>query len=307
MARTSRPPVVPARGTGRAPWRTLQPAKLAAHLLATPQISDAAWTSELRLPGEARADFVCRVLGVRRPRAARQVARMAGVTATRGKGKRKSNAHLFRFDRQCGVDLVAGADEAGRAALAGPLVAAAVLLDYRTIRGPERRLLAELNDSKKISAAVRERLRPLVLDLAAAMATVIVPPDEIDRVGLHRSNLNALARALAGLQLPGGATLPNDTAMLVDGYALDGDLYRQVIRGDSQSAAIAAASIIAKTTRDRLMHDYAAAYPAYGFERHVGYITSAHSAAVVEHGPSPIHRLRNKARCYQQRLFDDPS
>jgi ribonuclease HII len=236
-----------------------------------------------------------------------KVGRMAGVTATSGKGTRKSNAHLFRFDRQCGVDLVAGVDEAGRAALAGPLVAAAVLFDYRTIRRPERRLLAELNDSKKISAAVRERLLPQVLDLAAATATVIVPADEIDRVGLHRSNLDALVRALAGLQLPGGAALPNDAALLVDGFALEGDRYRKVIRGDSQSAAIAAASIIAKTTRDRMMHEYAAVYPAYGFERHVGYITSAHSAAVVEHGPSPIHRLSYQARCYQQRLFDDPS
>ena len=88
---------------------------------------------------------------------------------------------------------------------------------------------------------------------------------------------------------------------------MNGDRYRQVIRGDSQSAAIAAASIIAKTTRDRIMHEYAAVYPAYGFERHVGYLTDAHSAAVVEHGPSPIHRLSYQARCYQQRLFDDPS
>lgn len=232
---------------------------------------------------------------------------MAAVTATRGKVKRKSNAHLFRFDRQCGVDLIAGVDEAGRAALAGPLAAAAVLFDYRTIGRPEQRLLAELNDSKKISAAVRERLLPQLLDLAAATATVIVPADEIDRVGLHRSNLNALVRALAGLQLPGGAALPNDAALLVDGFAVDGDRYRKVIRGDSQSAAIAAASIIAKTTRDRMMHEYAAAYPAYGFERHVGYLTGAHSAAVVEHGPSPIHRLSYKARCYQQQLFDDPS
>ncbi|MCP9488114.1 MAG: ribonuclease HII [Gaiellaceae bacterium MAG52_C11] len=236
-----------------------------------------------------------------------RLARAAALSATRGKGKRKSNAHLFRFDRQCGVDLVAGVDEAGRAALAGPLVAAAVLFDYRTIGRPERRLLAELNDSKKISAAVRERLLPQLLDLAAATATVIVPANEIDRVGLHRSNLNALVGALAGLQLPGGAALPNDAALLVDGFALDGDRYRQVIRGDSQSAAIAAASIIAKTTRDRLMHEYAAVYPAYGFERHVGYLTSAHSAAVVEHGPSPIHRLSYQARCYQQRLFDDSS
>ena len=169
-----------------------------------------------------------------------------------GKGKRKSNAHLFRFDRQYGLDLVAGVDEAGRAALAGPLVAAAVLFDYRTIGQPEQELLAELNDSKKISAAVRERVRPQVLDLAAATATVIIPPDEIDRVGLHRSNLNALVRALAGLQLAGGAALPNEAALLVDGFALDGDRYRKVIRGDSQSAAIAAASIIAKTTRDRI-------------------------------------------------------
>ena len=224
-----------------------------------------------------------------------------------GKGKRKSNAHLFRFDRQYGLDLVAGVDEAGRAALAGPLVAAAVLFDYRTIGQPEQGLLAELNDSKKISAAVRERVRPQVLDLAAATATVIIPPDEIDRVGLHRSNLNALVRALAGLQLAGGAALPNEAALLVDGFALDGDRYRKVIRGDSQSAAIAAASIIAKTTHDRVMHEYAAAYPAYGFERHVGYLTRTHSAAVVEHGPSPIHRLSYQAGCYRQRLFDEPS
>ena len=134
-----------------------------------------------------------------------------------GKGKRKSNAHLFRFDRQYGVDLVAGVDEAGRAALAGPLVAAAVPFDYRTIGWPEQQLLAELNDSKKISAAVRERLLPKLFDLAAATATVIVPADEIDRVGLHRSNLNVLVRALAGLQLPGGAALPNDAACWLTG------------------------------------------------------------------------------------------
>ena len=99
--------------------------------------------------------------------------------------------------------------------------------------------------------------------------------------------------------------LPNDAALLVDGFALDGDRYRPVIRGDSKSAAIAAAS--SRRPRDRIMHEYAAIYPAYGFQRHVGYITSVHSAAVVEHGPSPIHRLSYKARCYQQRLFDDPS
>jgi ribonuclease HII len=212
----------------------------------------------------------------------------------------QSNARLFEFDRQFGVDLVAGADEAGRAALAGPLVAAAVLFDYRTIGPPEQQRLAELNDSKKISPATRERVLPHVLDLAAATATVIVPPDEIDEVGLHRSNLNALVRALSGLQLPGGASLPEDTALLVDGFAVEGDQYRPVIHGDSHSAAIAAASIIAKTTRDRIMREYAATYPAYGFEHHVGYITTAHSAAVIEHGPSPIHRLSYKARCYQQ-------
>ena len=101
--------------------------------------------------------------------------------------------------------------------------------------------------------------------------------------------------------------MPNETALLVDGFALDGARYRQVIRGDSQSAAIAAASILAKTTRDRIMREYATEYPAYGFERHVGYVTKAHSAAVVEHGLTPIHRRSCQARCYQQRLFEDPS
>jgi ribonuclease HII len=200
---------------------------------------------------------------------------------------------LLRYDRGLGVRYVAGADEAGRGSLAGPLVVAGVLLDYQTLRGHRVRQLARLNDSKQVAAADREELLLAVLACATQVSVRVIPPGEIDRRGLHRSNLWGLRTVLADLG-------PRAEVCLVDGFRL-GPLavpHRAVIDGDTKSAAIAAASIVAKVTRDRVMRRLDALYPRYGFCSHVGYITPTHSAAVREHGPSDQHRLSFAAKCY---------
>ena len=201
---------------------------------------------------------------------------------------------LLRYDRRLDARLVAGADEAGRGSLAGPLVCAAVLFDYAALRHHRVRPLAALNDSKQLGRAERERLLGVIVAAASAIAVQIVPAAQIDRVGLHRSNLDGLRCCLAALSPPADICL-------VDGFRLgpEAPAHRAVIGGDSHSAAIAAASIVAKVTRDRLMQRLAARYPQYGFGGHVGYITRAHEAAVREHGPCPEHRLSFAAACYR--------
>ncbi len=198
---------------------------------------------------------------------------------------------LLAHDRALGVRHVAGADEAGRGCLAGPLVAAAVCLD---IECDIDDALEGLDDSKRITAARREQVATAIVGCARAIAVMVVPAAEIDRFGLHRSNLRALADALGAL-----GELPDQR--LSDGFAL-GDAapcHRAIPGGDRTSAAIAAASVIAKVTRDRYMHRVAAgAYPDYGFERHVGYITPEHSAAVRAHGTTPLHRRSFAAAAY---------
>lgn len=201
---------------------------------------------------------------------------------------------LLRYDRGLGARLVAGADEAGRGSLAGPLVCAAVLFDYEALRDRRVRPLAALNDSKQLRPAERERLLGAIVAAASAIAVHVVPAAQIDRVGLHRSNLDGLRRCLAALA-------PTADVCLVDGFRLgpDAPTHRAVIDGDTRSAAIAAASIVAKVTRDRLMRRLAAQYPQYGFAGHVGYITRAHEAAVRKHGPCPEHRRSFAAACYR--------
>jgi len=203
---------------------------------------------------------------------------------------------LIAFDRRLGVRLVAGADEAGRGSLAGPLVAAAVLLDYGELRGRRAATLARLDDSKQLLGEERERLLRAVLAASRRVAVQVVSPAEIDRFGLHRSNLRALSRALAALA--GEAEV-----CLVDGFRLGPSAppHRAVVDGDRTSAAVAAASIVAKVVRDRVMHRLDAVYPRYGFVSHVGYITPAHSAAVARCGPSEQHRRSFDARCYADR------
>jgi ribonuclease HII len=206
---------------------------------------------------------------------------------------RRTGRKLLQFDRKLGARFVAGADEAGRGPLAGPLLVAGVLLDYAKLHDHRVRPLACLNDSKQCSEADREQLFRAVVSCADRIVVRAVSPGQIDRVGLHRSNLAGLRGVLSELTPPA-------EVCLVDGFRL-GPLapeHRAVVDGDEKSAAIAAASIIAKVTRDRMMRRMDALYPAYGFRSHVGYITPKHSAIVREIGPSEIHRRSWRARAY---------
>ncbi len=188
--------------------------------------------------------------------------------------------------------MIAGADEAGRGPLAGPLVVAGVLFDLDVLRGPRARPLGQLNDSKQVGKELREELFFTIITCATRVSVHIFPPGVIDREGLHVSNLRGLRAALAACQ-------PADVC-LVDGFKLGPTAvaHRAVVDGDQKSAAVAAASIVAKVTRDRYMHTADALYPAYGFRSHVGYITPHHSAVVRRVGPSEIHRRSFQARCY---------
>ena len=207
---------------------------------------------------------------------------------------RRTGRKLLQFDRKLGARFVAGADEAGRGPLAGPLLVAGVLLDYAKLRDHKVRPLACLNDSKQCSEEMRERLFRGVLECAEKVCVRVIPAGDIDRNGLHRSNLAGLRAMLAALTPPA-------EACLVDGFRLGpaAPEHTAVVDGDEKSAAIAAASIVAKVTRDRLMRRLDALYPAYGFAQHVGYITPGHSVVVRARGPSAVHRLSFQALCYE--------
>lgn len=194
---------------------------------------------------------------------------------------------LFDFDVEyCNGGELAGSDEAGRGCLAGPLVAAAVVFDYSS-RGEGRfsQLEGRLDDSKKLSAVRREELFPVIISAASRFAVVIAANTTIDEQGLHRTNLQLLKRSLASLDPP-----PN--MALVDGYSLpDSEIEHQVLtRGDAISACVAAASVLAKVVRDRLMWRLHEQYPQYGFDHHVGYATRAHRQAIARHGICRYHR-----------------
>jgi ribonuclease HII len=168
-----------------------------------------------------------------------------------------------------------------------------VLLDYARLRDHRVRPLACLNDSKQCTEAEREELFRAVVGCAERIVVRAVSPAQIDREGLHRSNLAGLRAVLTELTPPA-------EACLVDGFRLGprAPEHRAVVDGDEKSAAIAAASIIAKVTRDRMMRRVDALYPAYGFSSHVGYITPGHTAVVRQVGPSEIHRRSWRARAY---------
>jgi ribonuclease HII len=202
---------------------------------------------------------------------------------------------LFSFDRGLGNRLVAGADEAGRGCLAGPLVAAAVLIDYDALSLSDRRALAGLHDSKQMSPDQREELYPAVLRGARRASIVIRCVRGIDDRGLHVTNIEALASALQRLA-------PGDAICLVDGFSLrDCPVpHRAVVGGDGTSAAIAAASVLAKVTRDRYMRRIAAEHRGWGFEEHVGYSTPEHRAAIERLGISPLHRRSFQSVAYSQ-------
>ena len=180
--------------------------------------------------------------------------------------------------------------------MAGPLVVAGVLLDYACLRDHRVRPLAFLNDSKQCSPERREDLFRAVVSCAERVVVRVIPPGDIDRNGLHKSNL-------AGLRAMLHALSPPAEACLVDGFRLGPTApeHRAVVDGDEKSAAIAAASIVAKVVRDRAMRRMDALFPHYGFRSHVGYITPAHSAIVRERGPCSLHRRSFEARCYAER------
>jgi ribonuclease HII len=212
------------------------------------------------------------------------------------KRKRSSGARLFKFDHGLGHRFVAGADEAGRGCLAGPLVAAAVLFDLERLRPSDVRLLSALNDSKQHTPEAREELYPRVLRVASRVHVVSRCAGGIDRRGLHRTNLAALRDALAGVAVPG-------CLFLSDGFSVGADFgwdTRAIVDGDATSAAIAAASIIAKVSRDRFMHRAATRHPGWGFADHVGYSTPEHRDAIRRLGVSPLHRLSFQSMAYQQ-------
>ncbi|MBS1878411.1 MAG: ribonuclease HII [Actinobacteria bacterium] len=203
---------------------------------------------------------------------------------------------LFAFDRALGSRFVAGADEAGRGCLAGPLVAAGVLIDYESLSMSDRRALSGLHDSKQMSEERRLEVFPGVLRAAERVSVVVRSAAGIDRRGLHVTNVEALGVALERLELEEGVMA------LVDGFALPRCRvpHRRVVGGDATSAAIAAASVIAKVTRDRYMREAALAHPGWGFEEHVGYSTPEHRAAIEEIGISPLHRRSFQSVAYSQ-------
>ena len=209
--------------------------------------------------------------------------------------KRSSGRRLFAFDRRLGVRWVAGADEAGRGCLAGPLVAAGVLFDLEKLTTRELRALSRLNDSKQHTHEVREELFPIVMRTATKVCVVSRCARTIDARGLHKTNLAALRDALLGVARPG-------CICLSDGFAVGSIGYEQraIVDGDATSAAIAAASIVAKVTRDRYMRRADALHPGWEFAAHVGYSTPEHRDAIQRLGVSPLHRLSFQSTAYQQ-------
>jgi len=177
-----------------------------------------------------------------------------------------------------GVRYVAGVDEAGRGPLAGPVVAAAVIL-------PAGVIIPGVDDSKKLNAAKRDALYEVILRTALAWGTGVVDHHEIDRCNILQATYKAMHQAIAALCI-----VPEH--ILVDGnrFAGTGIPFTTIVDGDALSHSIAAASIIAKVTRDRMLCELDRLYPEYGFARHKGYGTAAHRAAIIAYGPCPIHR-----------------
>ena len=179
-----------------------------------------------------------------------------------------------------GISPIAGVDEAGRGACAGPLVIASVVL-----HDPFAPELAVVRDSKEIPESKRDAVFELIQGIAASVSVVIVPAAEVDSRGVHAANLDGMRRAVHGLSIA-------PAYVLTDGYAIEGlgIPNRAVWKGDQVVASISAASVIAKVTRDRIMREMDLQFPAYGFAGHKGYITAAHTKALNEHGPCAQHR-----------------
>ena len=179
-----------------------------------------------------------------------------------------------------GITPLAGVDEAGRGACAGPLVVASVIL-----KDPHSQDLHLVRDSKELSEKMREEQFDVVRAAALSVSVVIISNEEIDARGVHAANLDGMRRAVQGLD-----TTP--AYVLTDGYAIEGLALPNlaVWKGDQVVTCISAASIIAKVTRDRIMRELDLTYPNYGFKSHKGYITKTHTDALIAHGVTPVHR-----------------
>ncbi|WP_033424234.1 ribonuclease HII [Actinomadura flavalba] len=196
----------------------------------------------------------------------------------------RRDAGLYAYERALahgGFTTVAGVDEAGRGACAGPLVVGAAILP------PGRRGAIEgLMDSKLLTPARRERVYDEIMAKAVAWSAIVIPGHDIDRIGVHRCNITGMRRALVALDR-------RPDYVLSDGFRVPGvDVPSlAVIKGDRVAACVAAASVIAKVTRDRIMTGLHERYPAYGFDVHKGYVTREHAAALAHHGPCAEHRF----------------
>lgn len=197
----------------------------------------------------------------------------------------RRDAGLYGYERalrRVGIEPVAGVDEAGRGACAGPLVAGAVILPPG-----KAGIVPGLADSKLLTEKARDRAYDEIVRRALAWSVVVIDSEECDRLGMHVANVEALRRAVALLDL-------RPAYVLTDGFPVDGfDVPGLAIwKGDRVAACIAAASVIAKVTRDRIMTSLDADWPAYDFKTHKGYVTEVHNVALAAHGPCPVHRMR---------------
>ena len=188
---------------------------------------------------------------------------------------------LYQYEYEAherGMEYIAGVDEAGRGPLAGPVVVAAVIL-------PLGLFIPKLNDSKKLSPKVREELFEIIQKQAVCVRHAVINEKTIDRINIYQATLNGMYDAIFALE-------PQPQQVLIDAVPLDRLPMPSlsIINGDAKSASIAAASVIAKVTRDRLMDTYDAMYPEYGFAQHKGYGTAQHVEAIRKYGPCPIHR-----------------
>lgn len=193
-------------------------------------------------------------------------------------GRHRAARTVENFTRRFGFARIAGVDEVGRGCLAGPVLVGVVVLD-------ERRHIPGLRDSKLLTAAARDRLYDAIVARAAAWTVAECGPAEIDTWNIHRACLRTMRRAVLSLD-------PLPDFVLVDAFSIP-DLFipqRGIVGGDRLCASIAAASIVAKVTRDRLMMRCHEADPRYGYDRHKGYATAEHLAALALHGYSPLHR-----------------
>ena len=200
-----------------------------------------------------------------------------------------SDINMWEYEEACfakGFKIVCGVDEAGRGPLAGPVCAAAVIL-------PDHIEIPGLNDSKKLSDKKRRELAPIIKEKAVAYGIAFADEKEIDSINILQATFLAMERALGQLSVKPDIALIDGNRQKDFGLPVE-----TVIHGDSLSASIAAASVLAKVTRDDLMQQLAEQYPEYGFEIHKGYGTKAHYAALYEKGPCPIHRMSFLKKLY---------